>query len=139
MNDDINAQVDDLIADFRKYGEKVYSNVGKAVLDGTLIVERAWKEEFRPSDAESLPDVAARVQTGRYRASITHRIQYEDSNVVGEAGTNLAEYPVALEFGTSRMAPHPTAGPAYDKNEKEITERIEAAEQEAEGVFGVRR
>jgi HK97 gp10 family phage protein len=135
MSADISAQVDDLINDFRAYGEKVYTNVGKAVLKGCLTVERSWKENFRPSDSESIPDVAARVQTGRYRASITHRVMYDDGFVLGEIGTSIADYPVWLEWGTSNMSPHPTAGPAYDENAEEINEAIEKAEMEAEGAF----
>lgn len=135
MNDDISAQVDDLIADFRNYGAKVYTNVGKAVLKGCLTVEREAKESIvGPSDEVSAPGDPPKVKTGRLRASITHRLQYEGDQIVGEIGTNV-EYALPLEFGTTRMAARPFMGPALDKHEEEIYADINKAEQEAEGAF----
>jgi HK97 gp10 family phage protein len=139
MSADISAQVDDLIKDFRSYGEKVYTNVGKAVLKGCLTVERAAKESIvGPSNEVSEPGEPPKIKTGRLRASITHRVMYEDGQVVGEVGTNV-EYALPLEFGrefgTSKMAPRPFLGPALDENAEEINEAIEKAEMEAEGAF----
>jgi HK97 gp10 family phage protein len=135
MSADISAQVDDLIDDFRAYGEKVYTNVGKAVLKGCLTVERAAKESIvGPSNEVSEPGEPPKIKTGRLRASITHRIVYEDAQVVGEVGTNV-EYGIYLEYGTSKMAPRPFLGPALDENAEEINEAIEKAEMEAEGAF----
>jgi HK97 gp10 family phage protein len=135
MSADISAQVDDLINDFRAYGEKVYTNVGKAVLKGCLTVERAAKESIvGPSNEVSEPGDPPKIKTGRLRASITHRIVYEDAQVVGEVGTNV-EYGIYLEYGTSKMAPRPFLGPALDENAEEINEAIEKAEMEAEGAF----
>jgi HK97 gp10 family phage protein len=135
MSADISAQVDDLINDFRAYGEKVYTNVGKAVLKGCLTVERAAKESIvGPSNEVSEPGEPPKIKTGRLRASITHRIVYEDAQVVGEVGTNV-EYGIYLEYGTSKMAPRPFLGPALDENAEEINEAIEKAEMEAEGAF----
>ncbi len=143
---DIDAQVADLISDFREYNEKVYTNVGKAVLDSCIIVEREAKTSFRPSDAESslgqsfefwtgpMQYEPPRVQTGRLRGSITHRVKYEEEKVIGEVGTDV-EYGIYLEYGTSKMPPYPFMGPAYDKNEQLIGDKIETAEKEAEGVF----
>jgi HK97 gp10 family phage protein len=132
---DISVQVDDLIDDFRAYGEKVYTNVGKAVLKGCLTVERAAKESIvGPSNEVSEPGEPPKIKTGRLRASITHRIVYEDAQVVGEVGTNV-EYGIYLEYGTSKMAPRPFLGPALDENAEEINEAIEKAEMEAEGAF----
>jgi HK97 gp10 family phage protein len=128
---DIDAQVADLLADFKSYGQQVYTCVGKAVLNGCLTVEREAKQEFRGSDEDSWTGSFPRVQTGKLRASITHRVKDEDKQIVGEVGTNV-EYGIYLEFGTSKMYPHPFMGPAYDKHEKEIGDKIEAAEKEAE-------
>jgi HK97 gp10 family phage protein len=135
MSSDISAQVDDLIKDFRAYGEKVYTNVGKAVLKGCLTVERAAKESIvGPSNEVSEPGEPPKIKTGRLRASITHRVVYEDAQVVGEVGTNV-EYGVYLEYGTSKMAPRPFLGPALDENSEAIYEEIDKAEMEAEGAF----
>jgi HK97 gp10 family phage protein len=135
MSSDISTQVDDLIKDFRSYGEKVYTNVGKAVLKGCLTVERAAKESIvGPSNEVSEPGEPPKIKTGRLRASITHRVVYEDEQVVGEVGTNV-EYGIYLEYGTSKMAPRPFLGPALDENAEEINEAIEKAEMEAEGAF----
>jgi HK97 gp10 family phage protein len=132
---DISTQVADLKKDFRSYGEKVYTNVGKAVLKGCLTVERAAKESIvGPSNEVSEPGEPPKIKTGRLRASITHRIIYEDAQVVGEVGTNV-EYGIYLEYGTSKMAPRPFLGPALDENAEEINEAIEKAEMEAEGAF----
>lgn len=129
---DISAQVTDLIADFRQYSQKVYSNVGKAVLKGCLTVEREAKASIvGPSDEVSAPGDPPKVKTGRLRASITHRLSYEDKEIVGEVGTNV-EYAGWLEYGTSRMAARPFLGPALDKHEKEIYADIEKAEKAAE-------
>lgn len=133
MTKDITAQVADLMADFRKYSETVYSKVGKAVLKGCLLVEREAKESIvGPSDEVSMPGDPPKVKTGRLRASITHRVGYEGKEVVGEVGTNV-EYAAPLEYGSSRMAPRPFLGPALDKHEKAIHAEIEKAEKEAEG------
>lgn len=135
MTDSIKDQVDDLIKDFRAYGQKVYTNVGKAVLKGCLTVEREAKSSIvGPSNEVSAPGEPPKVKTGRLRASITHRIGYEDKEIVGEVGTNV-EYAFSLEFSTQRMAARPFMGPALDKHEKEIYEDIDRAEQEAEGAF----
>ena len=135
MTDDINDQVAALTGDFREYGQKVYSNVGKAVLKGCLAVEREAKQSIvGPSTETSAPGEPPKIKTGRLRSSITHRVKYEGQQVVGEIGTNV-EYGGWLEYGTTLMAPRPFMGPALDKHEKEIYDDIDKAEQEAEGAF----
>jgi HK97 gp10 family phage protein len=131
MTDDIASQVADLQKDFRSYGASVVTGVEKAVLKSCLMVEREAKLEFRGSDEDTYTGSFPRVQTGRLRASITHRVSPDGPKVVGEVGTNV-EYGLYLEYGTSRMYPHPFMGPAYDKHESVITEIIEKAEADAE-------
>lgn len=88
-----------------------------ALMVGALPLETRWKE-------------LAPVDTGTYRRSI-HREIVERSRygAVLMVGTNLTDppYPEWLEYGTRRMAPRPSARPAYDETRDEVTRRtIEA-------------
>lgn len=124
--------IEDLKKSLRSYEVKTHDLVTKQVLIGCVVVRDEAKLAFRASDAESIPNVAARVQTTRYRDSIDYDVYLENDRIVGEVGTDVKDYPVALEYGTSKMPPHPILGPSYDKHEKQIADKIEAAELEAE-------
>lgn len=86
MDKEIKLEVDEIIKKFQQAGKEIVSEAEKAVLKGCLKVERDAKKNCR-------------VDTGRLRASITHRVKKEEGEIVGQVGTN-AKYAVYIEFGT---------------------------------------
>lgn len=58
--------------------------------------------------------VFAPYRTGNLRNSIGHDITNSDGATEAEIGPT-AGYGIFLEHGTSRMAPHPFLGPAFDR------------------------
>lgn len=130
MDAGVKVEVDEAISAFREYSIKAKSAVEKAVLRGLLLIERDAKQLFKGRDDESIPGEPPRVQTGRARASITHRLSRSANGVEGEAGTNV-EYAYGLEHGTSTTYPHPFMEPALAMNEDEIDKDIAEALDEA--------
>ena len=55
------------------------------------------------------------VDTGRLRASITHKIEEKKDEITGIVGTNI-EYAIYVEYGTSRMKAEPYLRPSLQKN-----------------------
>lgn len=94
----------------------------KLVLAGRamgLPVEETWKRMFRKKGEQSIPGAPPRSQTGTYRRSIHTEIESATrSRVVARVGTSIIDppYPAYLEYGTSKMPPHPIARPAWDKS-----------------------
>ena len=86
----------ELAARFAKAGKKVVDKIDKALLKAALIVERTAK-------------ILVHVDTGRCRASITHRLITANA----EVGT-IVSYAPALEKR------YPFLKPALDDNEMEI-------------------
>lgn len=72
--------------------------VAKDLLRRVLRVERSAKQ-------------ACPVDTGRLRASITHRLEQDSQGLYGLVGTNV-KYALPVEFGTGRMAAKPYLRPA---------------------------
>jgi len=128
--DDIKAQVDRCIADFRAFNVKAENNIEKKILDSALVVEADAKRLFKGRDDPSVKGEPPRVDTGRLRASITHRGTRGDHEFYAEVGTNV-EYAQDVEEGTSRTWPHPFLVPALAMNEEKIQEAIARAVQEA--------
>lgn len=46
-------------------------------------------------------------ETGALMRSVTHSVNEENGQPVGYVGSILAEYPIDLEYGTSKMKPRP--------------------------------
>jgi len=63
------------------------------------------------------------VDTGRLRASITSRVETEDSKIVGIVGTSV-EYSRDVEFGNFKQSPQPFLYPALEGKKKEIEELL---------------
>lgn len=102
----------ELEAKLTALGEVADAMLEAAGLAAALPIENAWKE-----------NVLERAhKTGTYLRSIHSAVL---STGKGSAtiiiGTDIDDppYPVYLEFGTVKMAPRPTAGPAFDNHREE--------------------
>jgi len=105
--------------------------VNLALKSGGLVIANEWKR-------------GAPYETGTYRRSIHvagateltpdfegPTLDEPSDKLTVKVGTNITEppYPAFLEYGTSRMPPHPSAGPAMDASGpaavKEVGEALE--------------
>ena len=131
LNDDLAAQVAALKAKFRARAKELGADMQKAVNTCCLKVERDIKESMSPN-GPSAPGEPPAVDTGRLRASITHRVEMETDEVVGYVGTNVDYAGIlngelkGLEFGTERMAPRPFLVPAIERNKDWIAAKLKA-------------
>lgn len=128
----LDKEIKDSIAEFRKYDAAVKSKLGMAVAKAAMKVEADAKALFKGRDDDSVYGEPPRVDTGRLRASITHRVS-ESENPEAEIGTNV-EYAYGLETGTSRTWPHPFLVPALEMNRDDVTEFLGRAMKEAENA-----
>ncbi len=118
---------------FRAYSKKLDGLVGKAVKNSALIVERDAKLSFKGRDEESVKGEPPRVDTGRLRASITHRTGEDMAGPFAEVGTNV-EYATDVENGTSQTWPHPFLSYALGMNQNDINGMIADAVKAAENA-----
>jgi HK97 gp10 family phage protein len=97
------------------------NEVEQALLNGALYVERDAK-------------IAAPVDTGRLRSSITHDAKdFGSENPYVEVGTNV-EYAQAVEYGTSRAPAQPFLMPAHEQNKQKILKLIAQAIKNGSGM-----
>lgn len=128
---DFQREIADAIAAFRKYDFRAITGVEKTIKRYALLVEGAAKRSFKGRDAPSVYNEPPRVDTGRLRASITHRsVRSSAGEYSQEIGTNV-EYAEDVELGTSETMPHPFLGYAFGMYEREIDKAIEEAINEA--------
>ncbi len=132
LNSDIAEQVAALQAKFRSRAEKLDSDTKKAINSCALKVERYIKESMTPN-GPSAPGEPPAVDTGRLRASITHRVETESGEVVAYVGTNV-EYAKDLEFGTVKMQPRPFMVPGIEHNREWIKNKLAAVVKEPDSV-----
>jgi len=118
---------------FRAYSKKLDGLVGKAVKNSALIVERDAKQSFKGRGEPSVYNEPPRVDTGRLRASITHRTGENDGEMYAEIGTNV-EYASDVEHGTSVTMPHPFLSYALGMNQHDINGMIADAIKAAENA-----
>lgn len=98
---------------------KVLATAGMAA---GLPIARRWKELFGSPDSASVAGAPPRRQTGTYSRSVHVEVAVvERSRAVVTVGTNITDppYPWFLEFGTSKMAAHPIARPAFEQSKDE--------------------
>jgi len=130
MTKDIKAQVAEAEKAFKQFSLETSNEVDKAILKSALKVEGDAKKMFKGSNEESGPGEPPRAQTGRLRASITHRLGDDGGETYAEVGTSVP-YGFWLEFGTSKMSPHPFLTPAFEQNKEAIKEYIAKAVKKA--------
>jgi HK97 gp10 family phage protein len=137
MDDDIRTQVTDLLAKFRKYGDRTKSKVGKAVLDGAMMIESQAKSMFLHGEHDAPHQgTPPHVQSGMYRNAITHRLENTGDEIIGIVGVALSDppYPLYLETGTSKMPTgYPVLNPAAELMHDQVMEKITEAMNEMEG------
>ena len=119
----LKASIDQAKKDFQRFAVEAEDAVAKAVLKSAIKVEGDSKKLFKGRDDESVAGEPPRVQTGRLRASITHRMI---SQTEAEVGTNVP-YGAELELGTSRTRKHPFLQPAFEANREQIKQWIKEA------------
>lgn len=116
---------------FREFSAQAETKSEKALLNAALWVENTSKLLMRNRTDISEDGLPPRVDTGRLRASITHRLLREsDTKMIAEVGTNV-EYATDLEYGTSKRFKHPFLTPALDKNIQSVVDLQRDAIREA--------
>ena len=134
MDSNVKADVAGAVEDFKKYSIRISNNIEKTLNKMAMIVEREAKQSFKGRDDESINGEPPRVDTGRLRASITHRLEHDEGgNTEAYIGTNV-EYAADVEHGTSRTWPHPYMVPALEKNLEYIYGEIGKTIKEAENA-----
>jgi len=131
MND-FEAQIAALQNKFRERAEKLDTDMKKAINTCCIKLETDIKTHFTPN-GPSAPGEPPAVDTGRLRASITHRVETEGEEIAGYVGTNV-EYATDLEFGTSKMAERPFMIPAVERNKEWIKEKLKQVVKKPEDV-----
>lgn len=126
----ITVEVKEAIAAFREYSVKANSELEKAVNNAGLLVEGTSKRLFKGRNDASVYGEPPRVDTGRLRASITHRLKKENQVLISEVGTSV-EYASDVEFGTSGTMPHPFLTPSLEQNRTQIEKMISEAIKDA--------
>jgi len=123
---EISLEVKDLQARFQAYAKSVETKLDRALVRCGMRVERDAKLKFKGKDEPSVKGEPPRVQTGRARASITHRLDAEETGPFVEVGTNV-EYAKKLEVGSSTTWPHPFLTPAAEENKDFIRAELREA------------
>lgn len=101
----------ELVKKFAEISQKATNAAEQGLVRGGLLVERDAKKNCP-------------VDTGRLRASISHRLIGAGTNSpVVEVGTNV-EYAKFVELGTSRMAAKPFLFPALTANSDRIKQEV---------------
>jgi HK97 gp10 family phage protein len=94
------------------------------------VVVNEWKRTFRKKSEQSVAGLPPRVQSGTYRRAIhLELVSHSRTRVEVVVGPSIIDppYPAYLEYGTSRMSPHPIARPAWDRSK--VPARDEATRQ----------
>lgn len=110
----------ELARNFKRISRNANNEIEVALIKSALIVERDAK-------------INCRVDTGRLRASISHRLFDEDDIVFTEVGTNV-EYAKHVEFGTSKQSAKPFLFPAYNNNKDKILKELAKAFRRGAGL-----
>jgi HK97 gp10 family phage protein len=110
---DINAQADQLAANFLAKGNQIHSFLEQGIEACTLLVL---------SDAQHRTPV----DSGLLRASESKRVENHGGKITGIVGTNV-EYAPFQEFGTSKMPAQPFLTPALNGNKEAIKAILGAA------------
>jgi phage gpG-like protein len=102
-----------VLANINRIAGQIVESADDGLEDAGELIRKAWVANI---EAEGL------VLTGAYRDSIT--VAMEDGQAV--VYTDL-DYPGVLEFGDSRIPPHPVAERAADENHDGVLDRVRDA------------
>jgi HK97 gp10 family phage protein len=105
----MNLDIADVLASLEDATE-IMPELNIAVRDTAFNIERSAK-------------LAAPVDTGRLRGSITTDFKPSETNPEAEVGTNV-EYADYVEYGTYKMAAKPYLNPAYDKHIEKFENQV---------------
>lgn len=100
-------------------------HLADAAMAGAMIIQNEWVR-------------IAPFKTHTYQRSIHCEVLHQSKDRAEVAiGTDIDDppYPYFLEFGTSRMSPHPSARPAFDAKKEEAAREIEEALLERVGLI----
>lgn len=129
----------ELRAKVDRFRDQVEDAMAISLEAAALPLENAWKDKISNfyNDAGYVGPDGKRglVETGTFLRSIHHeRISSREVAV----GTDIVDppYPKYLEFGTSRMAPKPTARPALDESAPRMRSEFRASMAALMGSIG---
>ena len=130
------SEVQELARDLDNASKQMYSELGKAMKQAALIVEREAKLSMKPGTGReykrglkihraSLPGRPPAPDTGAYKSSITHEVRIlGKAEIQGIVGSRLI-YGPWLEFGTRWMKARPHLMPALQKKIKDVVKLLE--------------
>jgi hypothetical protein len=106
--------------------------VAAGLTRGAIVLQGAMKRNLGSMGNPSQPGEYPGIRTGNMRRSISHQAATA-KQLVSAAGTPLGfdNYPLWLEFGTSKMAARPWAMRSYRSAEQVIKAEIRARAREA--------
>lgn len=127
---DLNKQILEIQKDMAQKMSRIDKNKSTFLIQSCQTVERNAKEGMintqtnpnvtygRRKHHPSLPNNSPAVDMGTLIISVTHSVEIEGGEGVGYVGSILKdpEYPVYLEYGTSKMKPRPWLKPAVEKS-----------------------
>ena len=97
------------------------SDIKKSFKPGTGRRYRKGKGIWHTASAPGRPPA---VDEGMMRDSMAHEVEVKGNQVVGRVGSTLKKpnYPLYLEYGTSKMSARPWARVALERNKKKIAQ-----------------
>ena len=142
MNEDTKAQIQAFKKAMQEKSQKVHTKlgiqVGKAVnlvrntaIEGMTSTQTDPMKAYKRQKGRKIHYASAdgeypAVDSGALRQSVTTSVEYTDTGVQGEVGTNLL-YGRFLETGTSKMRARPWLGPSVAKNQEAIRQLLNDA------------
>ena len=127
-----------MVTTVKWYGEKLIKEVGlkcfRRMEKACLFLEGDIKKSFKPGTGRryrkgkgrwhtaSAPGRPPAVDEGTMRDSITHEVEMHGKNIIGRVGSTIKKpnYPLFLEYGTSKMSARPWARVALQRNKKTL-------------------
>jgi HK97 gp10 family phage protein len=98
---------------------------GSSFKKGTRIRKKGAEKMFHHPSLEGHPPA---IDTGRLVSHVNYIVDLDGLGAsIGAMDAATLEYAEPLEFGTSKMAARPWLQPAFKRNKKKVSDRIEVA------------